>query len=120
MGRHWPPRELVDGEAPDIRFTLANERTFLAWIRTALALVASTVALEAFAPSVLAPVVRTPLVIVLLAGSAVLAGLAFRRWLSVEGAMRTGRELRGSPATLLVAALITVASIVLAVSIAVT
>jgi hypothetical protein len=24
------------GEAPDYRFSLANERTFLAWIRTAL------------------------------------------------------------------------------------
>lgn len=31
------------GEEPDPRFTLANERTFLAWTRTALALLASAV-----------------------------------------------------------------------------
>ena len=29
---------------PDIRFTLANERTFLAWVRTAIGLVAAGVA----------------------------------------------------------------------------
>jgi putative membrane protein len=30
-----------DTREPDYRFTLANERTFLAWIRTALALLAA-------------------------------------------------------------------------------
>ena len=37
------------GEEPDYRFTLANERTFLAWIRTALAVLAAGVLLEQFA-----------------------------------------------------------------------
>ena len=32
------------GRDPDYRFTLANERTFLAWIRTALALSAGGLA----------------------------------------------------------------------------
>ena len=42
------PRRVYDrGEEPDARFTLANERTFLAWIRTSLALLAGGVALEA-------------------------------------------------------------------------
>ena len=40
------------GTEPDPRFTLANERTFLAWIRTALALIAGGVALEALALTV--------------------------------------------------------------------
>lgn len=31
------------GEAPDYRFTLANERTFLAWVRSALAMMAACV-----------------------------------------------------------------------------
>ena len=35
------------GGEPDPRFTLANERTFLAWVRTALALLAGGVGLEA-------------------------------------------------------------------------
>jgi putative membrane protein len=35
------------GSEPDPRFSLANERTFLAWIRTALALLAGGVGLEA-------------------------------------------------------------------------
>lgn len=36
----FPRRLYRDGEEPDPRFSLANERTFLAWIRTALALLA--------------------------------------------------------------------------------
>ena len=35
-------------EAPSTQVVLANERTFLAWIRTSLALVVTGVALEAF------------------------------------------------------------------------
>ena len=36
----WPSSVYAHGHDPDPRFSLANERTFLAWIRTALALVA--------------------------------------------------------------------------------
>jgi putative membrane protein len=39
---------LPGGTEPDPRFTLANERTFLAWIRTSLALLAGGIAVEAF------------------------------------------------------------------------
>lgn len=34
----WNPKWRREGRDPDYRFSLANERTFLAWIRTALAL----------------------------------------------------------------------------------
>ena len=40
---------LPHGSEPDPRFTLANERTFLAWVRTSLAFLAGGTALEAFA-----------------------------------------------------------------------
>ncbi|WP_041944261.1 YidH family protein [Tsukamurella paurometabola] len=120
MRNLWPPRELTEGESPDARFTLANERTFLAWIRTALGLVAAAVGLEAFAPDVVPAAVRTPLVVILLVVAAGLAGYAFRRWLSVEGAMRTGRPLRGSPATVVLAAVIAVTGLILAATIAFT
>jgi putative membrane protein len=38
------------GEAPDYRFSLANERTFLAWIRTSLGFLAGGVGLDQLAP----------------------------------------------------------------------
>ena len=45
--RRWPRSLYGVGTEPDPRFTFANERTFLAWIRTSLALLAGGVALEA-------------------------------------------------------------------------
>ncbi len=48
------------GEAPDYRFSLANERTFLAWIRTALGFLAAGVGLDQLAPDFATPVIREP------------------------------------------------------------
>ncbi|RYV50439.1 DUF202 domain-containing protein [Pengzhenrongella frigida] len=45
--RRFPRRVYRTGSEPDIRFSLANERTFLAWIRTSLAFLAAGIALEA-------------------------------------------------------------------------
>ena len=45
------------GEAPDYRFSLANERTFLAWIRTALGFLAAGVGLDQLAPDFATPVI---------------------------------------------------------------
>ncbi len=80
------------GEEPDARFTFANERTFLAWIRTALALLVSGVALEGLGvPAALG--VRQALVTIL----AVLGGLAsvvaLVRWARAERALRQSRPL---------------------------
>lgn len=44
--RRFPKSVYRHGSEPDARFSLANERTFLAWIRTSLALLAGGVALE--------------------------------------------------------------------------
>src|SRR3954468_18345017 len=81
---------------PDYRFTLANERTLLAWLRTGLALVAGGVAVAAYAPARGArgggPAVARALVVIGL-GTA-LAGS--RRWRPNEAAIRAGRALPAS------------------------
>ena len=43
----WPRWVYDEGTDPDPRFTLANERTFLAWIRTSIAFMAAGVAIDA-------------------------------------------------------------------------
>jgi len=89
----WQRRLLADGQEPDPRFTLANERTFLAWVRTSLALLAGGVAVEAFTGALFEPPVRVALSTVLLVLAALLALGAGARWLRVERAMRHGRPL---------------------------
>ncbi|MGY0498352.1 YidH family protein [Nocardia sp. FBN12] len=84
---------LRSGEDPDPRFTLANERTYLAWIRTATALVAAGLGLEAFSGNLLAPVVRSSLAALLLVVGGVIAVASFAHWIGAERALRTGRRL---------------------------
>lgn len=81
------------GAEPDYRFTLANERTFLAWIRTALALIAGGIAVVQFVPAFGIPGVRHGLSVVLTAGGGLLAALAVRRWQRVQAAMRRNEDL---------------------------
>ena len=87
------PRALRDGEDPDPRFTLANERTFLAWIRTSLALLAGGIAVEAFTQELFDATARKVLGTTLLVLGGILAASAAIRWLRVEAAMRQKRSL---------------------------
>jgi putative membrane protein len=77
---------------PDYRFTLANERTFLAWIRTSLALLAGGIALEEIG-EFSGETTRTALAVSAVALSLVLAVSSFVRWRQVQRAMRRGRPL---------------------------
>lgn len=79
---------LGGGTEPDPRFTLANERTFLAWIRTSLALLAGGIAVEAFTSDLFIPEIRKTVAIMLLLLAMALGAGAFFRWLGVERAMR--------------------------------
>ncbi len=88
MAKGWARGLLDEGEDPDPRFTLSNERTFLSWTRTALALIAAGVALEAFDLPGLGEVGRQAIATVLLLLGAALALGSFRRWLNTERAMR--------------------------------
>ena len=85
-------RILGGGQEPDPRFTLANERTFLAWIRTGLAFIAGAVAIEGFNLD-LAESTRTMLVVLLICIGVAVALGAGARWLRVERALRHGRPL---------------------------
>lgn len=76
------------GTEPDPRFTLANERTFLAWIRTSLAMLAGGVAVEAFMSDLFGPELRKTISVLLLVLALVIGGGSFFRWLNVERAMR--------------------------------
>lgn len=86
-------RVLPGGKEPDPRFTLANERTFLAWIRTALAFLAGGIALEAFAADAFPGPLRTGIsVLLIVIGMLVSAGAALR-WRRIELSMRHSRPL---------------------------
>ena len=92
MTRRRPHWVYDTGIEPDPRFTLANERTFLAWVRTALAMLAGGVALHALGlpdPSWLRALLAIGLVVI----GAVVTVLAMLRWARVERAMRERREL---------------------------
>ncbi|WP_347349952.1 DUF202 domain-containing protein [Intrasporangium sp.] len=79
---------LPGGAEPDPRFTLANERTFLAWIRTGMALIAGGIAIEGFLADTLVTPLRTVFVIGLLVLGLLVSVGAGLRWLRVERAMR--------------------------------
>jgi len=95
------PRQDV-GHDPDYRFTLANERTFLAWIRTALALIAGGLAVAQFVPEFGVEGGREILGGSLIILGTVLALGSVTRWASAEEAMREDRPI---PATRLPVAL---------------
>ncbi|MGV9797945.1 YidH family protein [Mycobacterium sp. NPDC003449] len=105
----------VQEEDPDYRFTLANERTFLAWVRTALALIAGGVVLAQLMPSFGLAGVRHVLSFCLVAGGGVLAALAVRRWQRVQTAMRRKADLPPSRLPVLLVSSLSVMTLVLLV-----
>jgi putative membrane protein len=75
------------GEEPDYRFSFANERTFLAWVRTALALLAAGVALDAVDLSI-PDRVQHGLAFLFVVLGILSAAVAWFRWARAERAMR--------------------------------
>ncbi len=82
------------GTEPDVRFTLANERTFLAWSRTALALVAAGLAVAQLLPPFPhvpwgRSVIATPLILL----GAVLSAMSYLEWRHNQRAIRSGMPM---------------------------
>lgn len=118
--RLWftPARVREEGTTPDYRFSLANERTFLAWLRTGLALVGGGFAVDQFLPR-LHDALRVTCTVVLLVGGALCAVRAVNHWVRCERAMRRGEDLPASrfPAVLAVAVGLLAAAMVVLVAI---
>jgi putative membrane protein len=83
-----------EGTEPDARFTFANERTFLAWNRTALALVVAGLAVAQLLPPFPGvPWGRHLLAVPLISLGAILSVAAYREWRRDQRALRLGQPL---------------------------
>lgn len=98
-------------ESLDYRFTLANERTFLSWIRTSLALDAAGLAVIQLLPRLAVPYAREVIGVGLVVLGTALSSLSFRRWLQVERAMRRKQPIPASWLPLVLAASVGVLSL---------
>ncbi|MEV6298515.1 DUF202 domain-containing protein [Actinoplanes sp. NPDC051861] len=112
-----PDREQDRGSTPDYRFSLANERTFLAWIRTGLALIAGGLACAQFLPPLPVTHLREIIAILLLVLGGVVALRAVDHWARTERAMRLGTALPRSrfPAILAIVVALGAVALVIAV-----
>ncbi|MCX4744527.1 DUF202 domain-containing protein [Kitasatospora sp. NBC_01287] len=97
------------GEEPDYRATLANERTFLAWTRTALAMLAGSLAILQL-PRVAPFVLRLALSAYLIAAAVATTLVGYHQWRTRQARMRHRRPLGHGP----VQALLALAFVVLA------
>jgi putative membrane protein len=82
---------------PDYRASMAAERTYLAYLRTGLALLVAGVAVVGALPHAGADVLRHVLGIGLIVLGAVAVGTARPRWLAIDRAMRRRQPLPRSP-----------------------
>lgn len=117
--RRFPHSVYGVGGEPDVRFSLANERTFLAWVRTALALLAVGIALEALVLPI-EPTLRLVAALLFIALGTVLPLQAWFGWMGAERAMREARPLPAPALAGPVAAGTLVAGVLLVVGLLVT
>jgi putative membrane protein len=105
-----------DGVEPDARFTFANERTFLAWSRTALALVVAGLGIvQLLPPFPGVPWGRHLLGVPLIAFGAVVAVAAYSEWVRNQRALRHGEPMPQSALPKILAIVIAVMAVISAV-----
>jgi putative membrane protein len=117
--RQWfdPEKTETGGEMPDYRFSLANERTFLAWIRTGLALIAGGLACAQFLPPLPIVHLREFIAVALLVLGALVALRAVDHWARTERAMRSGTDLPGSRFPAVLAIVVALGALLLVVAV---
>lgn len=99
--------ETGTGNDPQVmRTLLANERTYLAWVRTALALVAAGVAVSKLLPPLELIGGRRVLGAAIVALGAATGVLAYLRWRTNEARIRSGEGLQSDRAPQLMAAIV--------------
>lgn len=103
---------------PDARFSFANERTFLAWMRTALALIVAGVAVAQFAD--FGALLRGTIAVFIIGGGSVLAFAGYRRWKLADRALRTGEPVPRSDIPAYIGVGLAIAGFVFAVAVAIT
>ena len=102
-----------EGSEPDARFTFANERTFLAWNRTALALIIAGLAITQLLPPFPGvPLGRHLIGVPLIALGAILAIAGYLEWRRNQWALRHAQPLPPSPLPRILAASIAVMAII--------
>lgn len=100
----------MDQREPDARFTLANERTFLAWARTCMAMVATGLVLSRLIGDDDAMATVSGVVLIVL--GAVLAFWSFRNYRRNDEAIRAQATLPRSSLPLVLLVTIGVAAVV--------
>ncbi len=104
--------ERDDDQEPDVRFSYANERTFLAWIRTSLGLVTAGLAITQLLPPFDFPGGRRLIGLPLIALGVVVALFSFRNWQENERAMRAGRGLPKSMLPRVAAVVVSIVAVI--------
>lgn len=100
------------GTDPDVRFSYANERTFLAWNRTALAMVTAGLAITQLLPPFDIPGGRKLIGLPLIALGTLVSIASLVQWQRNERAMRLGEPLPASMLPKLVAIVVAISAVI--------
>lgn len=103
----------------DYRFILANERTFLAWMRTSLALIAGGVALDQFVVVANARSLVTFLGIFAIALGGLVAVLGMIQWRRADKAMHNGTRMESSMTVMILGGVLAIFALTIALLLAV-
>src|ERR1700748_1820974 len=108
------PREAADpeGHEPDVRLSFANERTFLAWERTALGLITAGLAITQLLPSFDFPGGRRLIGLPLIGLGILIAAVSYWEWSRHHAAIHHERPLPSSRLPLVVAVVVSVVALI--------